>query len=302
MRKFKLFSLLAALIAMTVACGDDDGNNSNSPKSIAEIASGNSDLTTLVSALERTGLTDVLDADGDYTVFAPTNAAFDALGVDLSTISDADLTDILLYHVLGASVASGDLSSGQTYASTASTSGPGSAALSILIEKGDGVTINGSSTVVNADIEASNGVIHVVDEVILPLDVVGHAAANSSFTELVGALTAADLVSALEEDGPFTVFAPVNSAFESISSVVAGLSTDELSNVLLYHVVGDANVRSTDLSDGDAPVALNQGTFTINLSTAVTITDANDNTINVVLTDVQATNGVIHVIDAVLLP
>jgi transforming growth factor-beta-induced protein len=302
MKNLRTLTLLFVSLFVISSCDDDDSTTTSEPQTIAEIAAGDSNFSTLVSALERTGLTSVLNGAGTYTVFAPTNDAFDALGVDLTTLSDNALTEILLYHVLGAEVFAGDIAEGQTYVSTAATTGPDNSQLSMLIEKGSTVVINGSINVTSADLDASNGVIHVIDNVILPLDVVGHALANDSFTELVGALTAADLVVTLQSDGPFTVFAPVNSAFEAISDVVSGLSTEQLSNVLTYHVVSPANVLSSQLSDGQVVTALNEGSFTINLASAVTITDANDNNISIVLTDVQAKNGVIHVLDAVLLP
>jgi transforming growth factor-beta-induced protein len=248
----------------------------------------------------------VLEGTGPFTVFAPTNAAFDKAGIDVNTIDVATLTDVLLYHVLGgAAVKSTDLAAGQTYASTASESGPGDAQLSILIEKtGTAVKVNGAANVTSADVSATNGVIHVIDDVLLPLDVVGHAAANSNFTSLVGALGAASggLVGVLSGDGPFTVFAPLNSAFDEISAVTATLNADQLASVLTYHVVG-GNVLSTDLEDGMEPVTVNGQKFTVNINgSTVTLTSSSGNEAGVVLTDVQATNGVIHVLDAVIIP
>ena len=298
--------LLLFVATIFIACdNDDDPIAEPELQTIADIASSNSDFSTLVSALQRTDLVGVLDGAGAYTVFAPTNDAFTALGVDLNTISNDDLASILLYHVLGAEVKAGDISEGQSYASTASTNGPDNNALSILIEKSGGsVKINGISSVTTADIQASNGVIHVVDAVITPLDVVGHALANENFTQLVSALGIAsgDLVSVLQGSGPFTVFAPVNSAFEEISSVVATLTAEDLSSVLTYHVVGSANVKSSDLSNGMEVSTVNGGIFTVNLSTPPTIVDANGGTATIILTDEQATNGVIHVLDKVILP
>ena len=300
------WALLLALPLFFVACDKDDDEPQLPPQAqnIAEIAAADAQFSTLVDALQRVDLVSVLEGSGPFTVFAPTNAAFTALGVDLNTISDEDLTEILLYHVLGATVASADIAEGQTYVTTAAQTGPGDTQLSMLIEKSaTGVSINGSINVTTADITATNGVIHIVDAVITPLDVVGHAAANSSFTELVGALGAAsgDLVNVLSGDGPFTVFAPVNAAFEAISDVTATLTADQLATVLTYHVAG-GNVRSTDLSDGQEVTTVNTELFTIKTDGGVTITDANDNVANVVLTDVQGTNGVIHVIDTVILP
>ena len=165
------------------------------------------------------------------------------------------------------------------------------------------MVVNRNVTVTSPDIIASNGVIHVVNKVILPTDVVDIASNDDNFSSLVGALVAADgdLVNVLKGDGPFTVFAPVNSAFEEISTVVNGLSSSELSDVLQYHVVAGANVRAGDLSDGMVVNTLT-GTFTVNISgTSVTLTDESGATVNVIATDVQGTNGVVHVIDKVLL-
>ncbi len=299
---------LLSLPLILVSCNKDDDTPTPEPTpepmNIVEIAVGDAQFSTLVSALQRVNLVSVLEGNGPFTVFAPTNDAFTALGVDLNTISDEALTEILLYHVLGAEVASKDIAEGQTYVTTAATTGPDDNQLSMLVEKSNtGVSINGSINVTTADVEATNGVIHIVDAVIMPLDVVGHAVANNAFTELVGALGAAsgDLVSVLQGDGPFTVFAPVNSAFEDISDVVATLDEDQLAKVLTYHVAA-GNVRSTVLTDGMEVTTVNTEKFMINIGSEVTITDASGNTSNVVLTDVQATNGVIHVIDKVIIP
>lgn len=304
------WTLLLALPLLFVACGDDDEDPTPTPAepmNIVEIASGDAQFSTLVAALQQADLVSVLEGDGPFTVFAPTNAAFSAAGIDLGTISDADLKKVLLYHVLGgAKITSGDLADGQTYASTASTYGPNDAQLSILIEKSsNGVVINGDTNVSTADVDATNGVIHIVDKVIMPLDVVGHAQANSNFTSLVGALAAADgdLVTVLQGDGPFTVFAPLNSAFAAIQSTVDGLSTEQLAKVLTYHVAS-GNVRSTDLSDAMDVTTVNAPEkFTVNISGSdVTLTDAGGATSKVLLTDVQATNGVIHVLESVIIP
>ncbi|MBK7408902.1 MAG: fasciclin domain-containing protein [Saprospirales bacterium] len=301
------FLLVAILTFGFIACEEEVVDPIPEPQSIAQIAAGDSQFSTLVSALERVNLVSVLDGAGSFTVFAPTNAAFQALGVDLNTLSDEALTEILLYHVLGGKVASTDLQVGQTYATTATETGPGNTQLSILIEKdaSGNVTINGSAKVTAADVSATNGVIHIVDGVLLPLDVVGHAAANSNFTELVGALGAANgnLVTTLQGNGPWTVFAPLNSAFEAISGTVAGLNADQLASVLTYHVVPNANVVSGALTNGMMVGTVQTEEFTVNIDGSnVTITDASGNKANVVLTDVQATNGVIHLLDAVLIP
>ncbi len=303
-RIFFPYLVLAIVFTGLVACEKDEDVTAG-PQTIAEIASADARFSTLVSALERTNLVDVLNATGSFTVFAPTNDAFSALGVDLSAVSDEALAEILLYHVLGAAVQSGNLGEGQTYASTAAATGPGGNALSVLIEKSGGaVKINGKANVTTADVQASNGVIHIIDAVITPMSVVDHALANENFVELVGALGSASggLVDVLSGEGPFTVFAPINPAFEAIAEVTATLSADQLAGVLTYHVVAGANVRSGDLSDGQVVQTVNGSNFTINLGGAATITDEQGSTANIVLTDVQATNGVIHVLDKIILP
>lgn len=305
MNLWTLMFLFAAFAGLS-ACEEEATETPTSEQTIAEVAANDPQFSTLVAALQRVNLVSTLQGDGPFTVFAPTNAAFAALGVDLSTISDQALTEILLYHVLGANIKAGDLQEGQTYASTAAATGPGGSQLSVLVEKtGNAVKLNGTANVTAADIITKNGVIHVIDKVILPLDVVGHAAANSNFTSLVGALSSApgNLVSVLQGAGPFTVFAPLNSAFSAISGTVASLTPDQLAKVLTYHVVGGANVRSTALTNGQSVTTVNGTTFTVNISgNNVTLRDASGTNVNVVLTNVQAKNGVIHVISSVLIP
>ena len=303
---FKIL-MLAFLSISTASCGDDDVvmEPAEETNTIVDIASADPQFSTLVSALQRADLVATLQGDGPFTVFAPTNDAFTALGVDLTTISDEALTEILLYHVLGAEVKSTDLADGQTYASTAAATGPGGAALSMLVEKsGSGVIVNNTATVTTADVSADNGVIHIVSSVITPLDLVGHAQANSNFSSLVGALAGApgELVSVLQATGPYTVFAPVNSGFDAIADVVATLTADQLASVLTYHVVSGANVLSTDLSNNMTVTAVNGQDFTVLIGDSVQIQDAGGNTSDVIITDVQATNGVIHALSSVIIP
>lgn len=299
----RIFGLLLIGFLLFTSCSDDDVVETNT---IVDIAIADSQFSTLVAALERTNLVTTLQSAGPFTVFAPTNAAFNSLGVDLNTLSDQELSDILLYHVLGgAAVLSTDLIEGQTYASTASASGPNGSALSALIERsGSSVTLNGSVNVTTADVIADNGVIHVVDQVLLPLDVVGHASANGSFTSLVGALAAApgDLVSVLSGTGPFTVFAPTNSAFDDIASTVASLTPEQLATVLTYHVIGGANVRSSDLTDNAEVTTVSGQIVTVSLDEGAQLIDQTNTASDIVLTDVQATNGVIHVLTRVIIP
>jgi len=299
--------MLAFLSIAIISCGDDEEMpmQEEETNTIVDIASGDAQFSTLVAALQRVDLVTTLQGDGPFTVFAPTNAAFTALGVDLATISDDALSEILLYHVLGAEVKSTDLADGQTYASTAATTGPGGTALSMLVEKSAStVKVNNTASVTTADVSADNGVIHIVDAVITPLDLVGHAQANTNFSSLVGALAGApgELVSVLQATGPYTVFAPVNSGFDAITDVVDTLTADQLASVLTYHVVSGANVLSTDLSNNMTVTAVNGQEFTVLIGDKVQIQDAGGNTSDVLITDVQATNGVIHALSNVIIP
>lgn len=300
--KISLSVVLFSMLTLFSACEDDDP--AVGPDSIVEIAVSDPNFSTLVAALTKADLVEVLEGDGPFTVFAPTNDAFAALLVDLGVSSLDDLSaealrPILLNHVVVGDIKSTDLETG--YVPSANASGPGESNIDLYIEVGSGVTINGSVSVTQADIVASNGVLHVIDEVILPTDIVDIAVANDNFTTLVGALSDADLVETLQGDGPFTVFAPTNDAFAEIAGVVAGLTTEQLSDILQYHVLAGANVRSSALTNGQVVETLT-GTITINISgNTVTITDETEATATVVLADVQGTNGVIHVIDKVLL-
>lgn len=288
-----------ALLALS-SCKDNEGD-----QTITEIAAGDSELSTLVDALQRTGLDATLNASGTFTVFAPSNAAFDsafaALGLTngLDDLDNATLTNILLYHVLGSEVLSGAVPNGYT---TTQATGPGGTNLSMLLSNVGGVTIQGSATVTTADIEANNGVIHKIDEVLLPPNVVDAAIANSEFSPLAGAVVYAGLDGVLSStDSTFTVFAPTTAAFNTAfppTGDVTGLPVSAVSDVLLDHVINGVNVQSSQLTNGQMVTTMGGLTLNFDLSgTPVTINDS----INITATDVQCTNGVIHVIDAVLI-
>lgn len=278
---------------------------------IVDHAVANPGLTSLVGALTNGGnttFTDLLsDEAQDFTVFAPNNDAFAAF----TNPNTNDLNTILSNHVV---VGAAAFSSGLTnsYVNTAAefdTDEP----LSLYINTDDGVTLNGTSNVVLADIVASNGVIHVVDAVIDLPTVVTFAAADPNFSTLVQALTeltpSVDFVSVLSaQDGsgsdPFTIFAPTNAAFEALPSIPGEA---DLIPILQHHVIAGANVRSGDLSDGITATTLEGDDITINLpgtgDNIADVTDGAGNTgIGIDAVDVQAINGVIHVLDAVLIP
>lgn len=296
--------LLVGIVTMFAACGDDDSDSD--PQTLTELAASDARFSILVGALQRTGLDVTLNGNGPFTVFAPTNDAFS--GVDVNNIGDTELANILRYHVfIGNDFTATKIPDGDTYLGMANATGPGGTNLSARVTKdGANVTINGNINVIIADLEGSNGVIHAIDKVMSPLNIVGHAQANPAFNELVGALGKAsgELVDVLSDaTKTYTVFAPVNDAFTAIEGVTATLSEDALRDVLLYHVVGGANKQSGDLSNGETFTTVNGEDITINVEGGeVTITDGTGETSRVVLANVQATNGVIHVLNRVLLP
>lgn len=270
---------------------------------IADIAVANSEFSILVEALMKADLVGAVSDEGaDLTVFAPTNDAFMALLSDLGASSLDDipvetLTNILLYHVIGSKAMSTDLSSG--YYPTLSTYSGNNLSMYIMVD--NGVYINKNTMVTTPDIEADNGVIHVVNKVILPPSVVNIAIDNSNFSILTDAVVKAGLVDALSAAGPFTVFAPTNDAFAELFaglgiSGIADLTAEQLTPILTYHVVS-GNVLSTALSNGTVGT-LNEGSdLTVDLTSGVKINEA-----NVIAADIQAKNGVVHVIDKVLIP
>lgn len=295
---------------------DPDDDNTSESNTIADFVAGNDEYSSLLAALEATDLTSTFTGEDVYTVFAPNNTAFDAFlsannFASLEDVPEDILTQVLLNHVQTGAILSSDLSTG--YIESMATAGPDGENLSLYVNINDGVTINGVSNVTTADVEVDNGVIHAVDAVIGLPDVTTFATADPTFETLVTALTREEsytfvsTLSSSEAPAPFTVFAPTNDAFASLLEELelnglGDIPADLLAKVLSYHVVTEANVTSVELTDGMSVTSLESGTFTINLGDNVTITDENFRTVTLVATDVQATNGVIHAIDMVLLP
>lgn len=314
--KIKNLTLFLSLLVLVSSCNNDDNATTPADNSITGLASKTPDLSILVQALNRAELATTLQASGTYTVFAPTNAAFTAFlaSTPYATINDVPketLTQILLNHVIATKLSASDLTTG--YIKTlAKGTASATNTLSMFVNTTAGVKLNGVATVSTPNIMATNGVIHIVDKVIGLPTIVTHATANPNFTSLVGALTSSgqpDFVSVLSGTGPFTVFAPTNSAFTALDTElapggIAGVSAANLTKVLQYHVVSPANVLAASLTEGQiiTPILTPAQTFSIQLSGGAKIKDANDRISTIVATDVQCSNGVIHAIDKVLLP
>jgi uncharacterized surface protein with fasciclin (FAS1) repeats len=318
MRKLALIvtalAVLATMIAPSFAQTDD---------TIVDVAVANEDFSTLVAAVTEAELVEALSGDGPFTIFAPTNDAFAALleGMDMSAedlLANENLADILLYHVVAGewnADAVIELVGENAYVLVDTLAGT-----PVKVSVQDGAVYINDAQVIAADVEASNGVIHVVDSVIVPpsqtiAEIVVEAAdmgEDSEFTILLAAVLQADLAEALSGDGPFTVFAPTDAAFAAAMealdiSAEDLLANPDLASILLYHVVGgeealysndvaaaldgmDDGVSVDTLLEGD-PIKVTANEMGVYVDGAL-----------VVQTDILASNGVIHVIDAVLLP
>ncbi len=279
------------------------------PMDIVDTAIADGRFTTLVAAVQAAELVETLKGEGPFTVFAPTDEAFAALPEGtldslLLPENKQALTDILLYHVVAGKVMAADVT-GLTSATTVLGED-----VTVKVDMGN-VYIN-EAKVILTDIETSNGVIHVIDAVILPPaeesaeapgTIVDIAVADGRFTTLVAAVQAAELVETLSGEGPFTVFAPTDDAFAALpegtlDSLLLPENKQALTDILLYHVVA-GKVMAADVT------GLTSATTVLGQDFTITIRDGKvflNDTVEVIITDIEASNGVIHVIDTVLLP
>lgn len=269
---------------------------------IVDTAVNSGKFGTLVAAVKAGGLVETLKGDGPFTVFAPTDAAFKKLPAGtvetlLRPENKAKLQAILTYHVVPGSVMAADvvkLDSAKTVQGE-----------NVSIKVADGKVMVNGAQVVATDIKCSNGVIHVIDSVILPpekKDIVDTAVGAGSFKTLVAAVKAAGLVETLKGDGPFTVFAPTDDAFgkipaDTIKELLKPENKDKLTSILTYHVVA-GNVMAADVVKLKSAKTVNGQEVSIKVSDAGVMVDG----AKVLKTDIKCGNGVIHVIDSVIMP
>lgn len=329
---FKLSAMLPVLaLALTLFSCEAPAPS----ESIVELAAGNDQVSTLVAALEAAELTTALEGEGPFTVFAPSNAAFEALpeGVVEALLKPENkevLATILRYHVTAAKLNAADVVSAIEAGNGSHTVETLSGGTLTAMMSGENVALKdaqgNTATVTATDMEGSNGTIHLIDAVLLPEgidpaallakpDLVAVAAGNDDFSTLVAAVQAAGLVETLQGAGPFTVFAPANSAFEALPEGTVEMllkpeSKDQLTSILTYHVVAGkvdaatliAAIQGAEGGKYTIPT-VNGGTLTASLDGEnVILTDAKGNTATIIATDVEASNGLIHVIDAVAMP
>lgn len=280
------------------------------PNTITNIVSGNPQYSMLKSAVVKANLAETLNGSGPFTVFAPDNDAFAASGITSSAVngmSASDLKDILLYHTLGSKVVAADVPTGPN-AEVETVGGK-----KVYVTKNSmGVFINGWK-VTKADIMASNGVIHAIEHVLMPptQSLVEMAQNNDNLTYLVAAVLRANegdtkVIDVLSGDGPFTVFAPVNQAFmdagfPTIASIQAA-DPNTLASILTYHVLA-GRAFSSDLSDGASLKTVSGGTIAVDMKNGAMLKGkSNTSASKITAVNMLATNGVVHVIDQVLLP
>jgi transforming growth factor-beta-induced protein len=309
MKKLNLFIIAVVATAMLFTACKKEEAKVETPvtpvqKTIAGIASADTTFSILVAALNKAGLVATLNGTGNFTVFAPKNAVFRKYDITEKFINEmtdakdiADLKDLLLYHVLGSEVKAAQLTN--AYVPTLFLVGTNGVSLQVNIAP---VKLNAEVNVTTADVDASNGVIHIIDDLLFPPTVVDIAINNPLFTSLVAAVTKADLVETLDNTNNLTVFAPVNQAFTDINFDLDSTSKEALTPILTAHVLG-AQVRSSQITNGQKATTLNTAVeLTFNTSSGVKLSGGKTTDASVVAADIQATNGVVHVINKVIIP
>ena len=271
----------------------------DSPNDVPRTAQCDGNFTTLVDAVIQAGLLETLQGTGPFTVFAPTDQAFADANIDLSDYTTpegmVELANLLKHHVVAGEVPSSALSD------CMSTHAIDGNPLSFTVK--DTVMVNGA-TVTNPDVSTSNGVIHVIDKVLMPTDtpndVPRTAECDGNYSSLVSAIVQAELLETLQGDGPFTVFAPTDQAFANANIDLSDYDTPEgkvnLSNLLRYHVVA-GSVPAANISDCMMETAVNGQPLSFSVGATASVNGA-----TITATDVPASNGIIHVIDKVLTP
>ncbi|AGC75158.1 putative surface protein with fasciclin (FAS1) repeats [Nonlabens dokdonensis] len=313
------FTLLILLLAITSCEDADDNDNRIDPNNSAyDLTVSNSDLSLFNEALIRTSLDATLDNQGIYTVFAPNNAAFMQFlstngFADVAAVPVDQLRAVLLYHVITTRLETDVLTNGylKTLAKDEEIE-----SLDLYIEASSPILINGNATALQEDINVTNGVVHIIDEVLDLPTITTLINANPDFSNLASGLAANGLDSTLSSDigtmqAPFTVFAPDNEGFQalvdldtmdSIDTVQDILDLTNLSDILLYHVLGNDRLRAGEISNGLSVNTIIGNPFVIDTMTGIQFTDGSMTIANITSTDVTAINGIIHTIDIVIRP
>lgn len=312
---FRKISFLGFLALAIVGCNSDDDIQSALP-SLYEIAQQKPEISTFLAAVDAAGIRQSLEGQSNFTVLAPTNQAFEDFFLDngysgVSAVPQATLKQLLYNHLLGASIKKNQFNSGymKTYAIVSSANNN---KISLLVEATNEVKFNGSSKIITPNLEARNGTLHVVDKFISIPTIYDHIKNNPDLLTLKNALTR-DLMSpsfmALSQDsGLVTVFAPRNDAFTAYLAEFAipsltTVSDTELEEILSYHIVPFGNYLANTFLNNQVLPTLEGETLKITLTGGGTkVTDVNSRASTIFFSDIQGSNGIIHVVDKVLKP
>jgi uncharacterized surface protein with fasciclin (FAS1) repeats len=325
--KIKAIAIIAITSLLVSSCTKSDNNQTTQDNTITGIASRTSNLSILVQALNKANLATTLQGAGPFTVFAPTNNAFTAFlnangYPNLDAVPVATLTEILKNHVISGSLQASALTNNSYIKTLAKGTASSTNTLSMYVNTTSGVRLNGVSSVITTgagttyNITASNGVIHTVDTVIGLPTIVTHAQANPAFSTLVAVVTSTStgtfgdqsaVLGFLANATTKTVFAPTNSAFTAAttgSGFAVGATPAQFTKVLQYHVTTAGNVLAASLTNGQIvpTVTTPVQNLTIDLTSGAKIMDTSSTKANIIVTDVQCANGVIHAVDKVLQP
>ena len=281
---------IVALCVSLAACDDDDPVAPAEDATITEFVDEQSDLSTFSEALLETGLGDTLNNEGPYTVFAPTNEAFEEVAVDSLLQNDQLLADVVQYHIIPSAAFASDLSDGQTLETLQGEE------LTVSVS-GDTIQVGGA-TVVNADLEAQNGVVHIVDEVILSnrsiyerLSLMQRTQALAQVLDTTGLATALDAPGAI-----YTIFAPTDEALDQ--AALDTLTQQELTEIVQYHAISGEALAASEVQDSLTATTLQGEEVTLTREDGEVFV----NDVPVTEPDLEASNGIIHLLDGVLLP
>jgi uncharacterized surface protein with fasciclin (FAS1) repeats len=318
--KNRIVILFAVVLMILTSCDDTGDNQIDSNNSVYDFTEGNADLSILNAALIRTSLDFTLDNQGEYTLFAPNNTAFNEYftangyaGVDAVPITE--LRALLFYHILTTEVFTNSMNNGYV-----KTLGKDEEIefLDLYINAATPILLNGGSRIIEEDFVVSNGVVHIIDTVVELPTINSLITANPEYSNLNSALVQTGLFTTLSSvdntmNAPFTVFAPVDDAFQALvdldpndnlNSTADILNLTNLTDILLYHVIGSQRLRNDDFIDGLLldPIAAGTEELLINTTDGTVITDGQMQSINVTNTNITAVNGVIHSLDLVMRP
>ncbi|MBS3737523.1 fasciclin domain-containing protein [Mesohalobacter halotolerans] len=304
--KSSLIGLLFFFI--TISCADDEaGQIIDTNLTTFDIIADSENHNTLEQLLIDTGLDQTLD-NGTFTVFAPHDEAFNQ--IDLANFNSDELTQLLLNHVLTGNAESTDFNNSYILTNATETVSGNENTINSYVNVDGGIVVNGISNVTISDLEASNGVVHVVDAVIPIPDLTTFVSADPRFSNLQSALSRDDqpdflnLLNDFDGQAPFTVFAPTNTAFDDLLAeleleAIDDIDTAVLTSTLNTHILDNSNLREEDMNT--ETLSTLGSSIDLDAST-LTITDQNNRMANVIITNIQAGNGVIHAIDKVILP